>query len=172
MKQTSDVLPLSNGMTEENRKQIISILQKELADHYLLVTKTKYYHWNVDGPDFHDLHVFFDSNYETHSEMIDTIAEQCLKLGGQSTGTLAQFMKDTRLKEDEGSSIPDTREMVQNLLNDHEAIISNLHDEIKKIDSDYDDAVTSNMLQDTSDKHQKIAWMLRMILKNDSIDKE
>lgn len=171
MKQTTDLLPISNGMTEENRKNVIEVLHKELADHYLLVTKTKYYHWNIDGPDFHDLHLFFDDNYETLSEIIDTLAEQCLKLGGQSTGTLAQFMKDTRLKEDDGNSIPDTREMVQNLLQDHEAIITNLHEEIKKIDSDFDDAVTSNMLQDTSDKHQKIAWMLRMILKKDSIDK-
>jgi hypothetical protein len=37
--------------------------------------------------------------------MVDELAEQSLKLGGQAAGTLAWFKAHTRLGEDEGESI-------------------------------------------------------------------
>jgi len=48
--------------------------------------------------------------------------------------------------------------------------MENLHEDIKSTDEDYDDAVTSNLLQDVSAKHHKMAWMLRMILQKSTID--
>lgn len=164
------MLPMRNGLTDENRSAVISILNQELADHYILLTKTKFYHWNVEGPEFHDLHELLDAQYETLAEQVDEIAEQALKLGGQAAGTLAWFIKHGRLSEDKGESIPDTRSMIQNLLEDHETILTNLHEEIGKVDDDHDDAVTSNLLQEFSDEHHKMAWMLRMILQPTTLE--
>jgi starvation-inducible DNA-binding protein len=163
------MLPMRNGVSESNRKATIALLQQQLADHYVLVTKTKFYHWNIEGPEFHDLHELLDAHYEIISDQVDEIAEQNLKLGGQASGTLAWFKAHTRLPEDEGDSIPDTRTMVSNLLTDHEHILETLHSDIKDIDQKYDDAVTSNLLQDISDEHHKMAWMLRMILQPSSL---
>jgi starvation-inducible DNA-binding protein len=135
----------------------------------VLVTKTKFYHWNVEGPEFHDIHELLDEQYEILSDIVDELAEQCLKLGGQAAGTLHWFKDHARLKEDPGEEIPDTRSMIQNLVDDHETVMESLHENIKTIDDDYDDAVTSNLLQDISAKHHKMAWMLRMILQRTTL---
>lgn len=163
------MLAMRNGVSEENRVKIVERLNQQLADHYVLVTKTKFYHWNVEGPEFHDIHELLDAQYETIAEQVDEIAEQALKLGGQAAGTLAWFKKHARIKEDEGEKIPDTRSMILNLLEDHETIMEHLHEDIGEID-DLDDAVTSNLLQDISDEHHKMAWMLRMIAQPTTLD--
>ncbi len=169
-KTVQSMLPMRNGMTDDNRKSVIALLNQQVADHYVLVTKTKFYHWNVEGPEFHDIHLLLDEHYEALSEIVDLLAEQCLKLGGQAAGTLAWFMGHARLEEDEGDSIPDTRRMIENLMNDHESVMEMLHDDIAATDDTYDDAVTSNLLQDISAKHHRMAWMLRMILQKSTID--
>lgn len=169
-KTVQSMLPMRNGMTEQNRKRVVDLLNQQVADHYMLVTKTKFYHWNVEGPEFHDIHELLDEHYAILSDIVDELAEQCLKLGGQAAGTLAWFKEHTRLSEDEGESIPDTRSMMENLMNDHESILETLHEDIKTTDEKYDDAVTSNLLQDISAKHHKMAWMLRMIIQKSTID--
>ncbi len=166
------MLPMRDGVTEENRKKVIERLHQQLADHYVLVTKTRFYHWNVEGPEFHDLHELLDAHYAIIAEQVDEIAEQALKSGGQAPGTLAYFAKHARLAEDGGDSIPDTLSMIKNLLNDHETIMEALHTDIKDIDEKFDDAVTSNLLQDISAEHHKMAWMLRMILQPTTLDAE
>lgn len=169
-KTAKSMLPMKNGVSEDNRKAIIGLLHQQLADHYVLLTKTKFYHWNVEGPEFHDLHELLDEHYEILAEQVDEIAEQCLKLGGQSVGTLAWFVKHARLKEDEGETIPDTRRMIENLLNDHETAMTTLYEDIGATEEDYKDKVTSNFLQEISDQHHKMAWMLRMIIQRSTLD--
>jgi starvation-inducible DNA-binding protein len=166
----TSILPMRNGMSDKNRKAVVALLNQQVADHYVLVTKTKFYHWNVEGPEFHDIHELLDEHYESLSEMIDLLAEQCLKLGGQAVGKLAWFQDNTRLREDPGEQIPDTRRMMGNLLDDHESIMEFLAKDIKDTDDKYDDAVTANLLQDFSARHHKMAWMLRMILQKSMID--
>ena len=169
-KTVKTLISMRNGMSEEQRKGVITLLNLQLADHYVLLTKTKFYHWNVEGPEFHDIHELLDENYEKLSDMVDEIAEQSLKLGGQAAGTLAWFKAHTRLGEDEGDSIPDTRRMIEQLKDAHESIMETLHADIKATEEKFDDAVTSNLLQEMSDKHHKMAWMLRMILQQSTLE--
>jgi len=169
-KTIQSLLPIRNGMSDGNRKGVIDILHHQLADHYVLLTKTKFYHWNIEGPEFHDLHELLDQHYEIIAEQVDEIAEQALKLGGQAPGTLGWFKDNARLGEDPGDTIPDTRAMLRNLLADHEAVITLLHGDITKTEDDFDDKVTSNKLQEFSDQHHKMAWMIRMILQPSSLE--
>ena len=43
------------GISSNNLKSISNLLNEDLADEYLLLTKTKKYHWNVVDPRFNDL---------------------------------------------------------------------------------------------------------------------
>ena len=169
-KSVTSMLSIRNGISDDNRKAVTALLNQQLADHYVLLTKTKFYHWNVEGPEFHDLHELFDAQYEMIAEQVDELAEQALKLGGQAAGTLAWFKDHARVEEDPGESIPDTYSMIKNLLDGHEAIMTTLHADIKSCDDDYDDAVTSNLLQEISDEHHKMAWMLRMIMQPTTLE--
>jgi starvation-inducible DNA-binding protein len=169
-KNVKTLIPMPNGMGDEQRTSVVALLNQQVADHYVLLTKTKFYHWNVEGPEFHDIHELLDEHYEILADMVDELAEQALKLGGQAAGTLAWFKAHTRLPEDEGETIPDTRQMIEHLKDDHESITETLHADISATDEKYDDAVTSNLLQDISGKHHKMAWMLRMILQRSTLE--
>jgi starvation-inducible DNA-binding protein len=169
-KTVKTLIPMRNGMNDEQRKGVVALLNLQVADHYVLLTKTKFYHWNVEGPEFHDIHELLDEQYEILAEMVDELAEQNLKLGGQAAGTLAWFKAHTRLGEDEGDSVPDTRRMIEHLKDDHESIMETLHADIGATEDKHNDAVTSNLLQDISDKHHKMAWMLRMILQRSTLE--
>ena len=48
------------GISVTNRQKITAALTSLLADEYVLFTKTKKAHWNVEGADFYDKHQLFD----------------------------------------------------------------------------------------------------------------
>src|SRR2546425_9442905 len=102
------------GLTDPQRAGVIDILNTLLADEYLLYTKTRNYHWNVVGPQFNDLHKFFEAQYTELNEIVDDVAERARSLGGKAIGTLVEFLKHTRLKEHQGE-YPEAREMLANL---------------------------------------------------------
>jgi starvation-inducible DNA-binding protein len=51
------------GINDAQRTGVVEILDTLLADEYLLYTKTRNFHWNVVGPQFNDLHKFFEAQY-------------------------------------------------------------------------------------------------------------
>ena len=57
---------IDTGISRENLQKISNILNDDLADEYVLLTKTRNYHWNVEDPRFNDLHKFFEEQYELY----------------------------------------------------------------------------------------------------------
>ena len=151
------------GISDPDREGVCAILNTLLADEYLLYTKTRNYHWNVVGPQFNDLHKFFESQYEELDDIVDEVAERVRALGGQSAGTLADFTRQARLKEHPGQ-YPDARTMLSNLLADHEALIRVLRVDLETCATRHRDAGTSDFLTGLMEKHEKMAWMLRSFL--------
>src|SRR5437868_8855842 len=64
------------GLTEAQRTAVIGILNTLLADEYVLYTKTRNFHWNVTGPQFNDLHKFFEAQYTELNVIVDDVAER------------------------------------------------------------------------------------------------
>ena len=148
------------GIGDDNRHAVIEILNTLLADEYLLYTKTRNYHWNVVGPQFNELHKFFEAQYEALNEVVDDVAERARSLGGHALGTLAELAKRARLKERPGK-YPDAKGMLADLLGDHEALIRQLRADLATTMDKHDDAGTSDFLTGLMEKHEKMAWMLR-----------
>ena len=151
------------GIKDAQRAGVVEILDTLLADEYLLYTKTRNYHWNVEGLQFNDLHKFFEAQYEALDEFIDEVAERARSLGGRALGTLAEFSQRTRLKE-EPKKTPDAKQMLANLLADHESVIRELRADLQTALDKYGDAGTSDFLTGLMEKHEKMAWMLRSYL--------
>ena len=128
---TVDILGIDTGISRENLKKIANILNDDLADEYVLLTKTRNYHWNVEDPRFNDLHKFFEEQYELLSASIDEIAERVRAVGGKTRATLKEFINSSQIGEDVGS-YPDADTMLGNLLSDHETIIKTLRKNIKE----------------------------------------
>jgi starvation-inducible DNA-binding protein len=150
------------GITDKNRTAVVAILNPILADEYLLYTKTRNYHWNVVGPQFNDLHKFFESQYEALNEVIDEVAERTRTLGGRALGTLAEFVQHARFKERPGER-PEARGMIADLLADHEALVRQLRDDVEAV-TKLGDTGTTDFLTGLLEKHEKMAWMLRAFL--------
>lgn len=145
---------------DKDRQAVVDILNRLLSDEYVLYTKTRNYHWNVTGPQFNDLHKFFEAQYEELNEFVDEVAERARQLGGRAFGTLAEFAKTARLTEQPGTA-PAAKEMLANLLADHEAVIRTLRSDIGPVLDRHKDVGTSDFLTGLLEKHEKMAWMLR-----------
>src|SRR5476651_2241238 len=87
------------GITGANRKAVSFELLKLLADEFTLYTKTRNARWNVEGPDFHSMHLFFESQYEQLDEIMDGVAERIRMLGHYAPATLKSFLQLTHLAE-------------------------------------------------------------------------
>jgi starvation-inducible DNA-binding protein len=147
-------------MPDADRQAVVQILNTLLADEYVLYTKTRNYHWNVVGPQFNDLHTFFEALYTPLNEVIDDVAERARALGGRAWGTLAEFTKSARLTEDPGV-VPSAREMLASLLADHEAIVCTLRADVDTVNDEHHDVGTADFLTGLLAQHEKTAWMLR-----------
>ncbi len=49
------------GITESSSAEVALELSKILADEFVLYTKTRNAHWNVEGADFYAIHKFFEN---------------------------------------------------------------------------------------------------------------
>ena|SRR6187431_2986578 len=159
---TVNIINIDTGISRENLQKIANILNDDLADEYVLLTKTRDYHWNVEDPRFNDLHKFFEEQYELIDASIDEIAERVRALGSKTRATLKEFINSSQIQEDIGS-FPNADTMLSNLLSDHETIIKTLRKNIKEC-QELNDEGTANFLTDKMEQHEKMAWMLRSFI--------
>lgn len=151
------------GIKKENCKGSAKLLSVVLADEMVLYIKTLNFHWNIRGPHFGPLHALFQNQYEHLASWVDEIAERIRILGELAPGSMGEFVQLTRLKEQKGQFQKD-QAMLSSLLEDHEAIIRNLREDIEIADDQYKDMGTSDFFTALIQKHEKIAWMLRVHL--------
>ncbi|NEQ31913.1 MAG: DNA starvation/stationary phase protection protein [Leptolyngbya sp. SIO4C5] len=156
------------GLTEEQRNGVNDLLNRDLADAYLLIIKTKKYHWDVVGPQFRTLHELWQEQYEAIALNIDAIAERIRTLGGYPVGTAEGFLKLTTIKE-HTNDLPTATEMVARLVDDHEQIIRNLREHIDKCQDDYHDEGTADFLTGLMEAHEEMAWMLRSFIEGERL---
>ena len=148
------------GIAVNDVQQIADHLQVILANSIILAAKTKKHHWNVTGPNFIALHKLFDEQYAALSENIDEIAERIRALGEKAIGSHTEVLVNTTLFERENTYY-NASEMIEELLNDHEAIIRSLRPAINSINDDHNDAGTADFLTGLLKEHEKTAWFLR-----------
>jgi starvation-inducible DNA-binding protein len=147
------------GITEKNIKKSVKMLSVALADEMTLYVKTRKFHWNVSGQSFMELHKLFEAQYTQLEAIIDELAERINKLGSNTIGTMEEFTKITRIKEAPGK-YPTQKEMLKELLHDHESLILELR---KDIEADSDAGTTDGFTKLIQD-HESIAWVLRRYL--------
>jgi starvation-inducible DNA-binding protein len=156
------------GLTEEQRQGVNDLLNRDLADAYLLLIKTKKYHWDVVGPQFRSLHELWEEQYETLTQSIDSMAERIRALGGYPVGTAEGFLKLASIKEAAGT-VPTATEMVARLVEDHEQIIRNLREHIDRCSDEFHDEGTADFLTGLMEGHEEMAWMLRSFIEGQAL---
>lgn len=151
------------GLDLETRTSLVNLLNVVLADEQLLYTKTRNFHWNVTGMQFRELHLLLEEHYEQLQLLADEEAERARMLGGNAIGTFAEFQEASRLTESPGQ-IPTVAEMIDILVEDHEAFITNVRKDIESAMEEYGDQGTGDLLIGVLRAHEKMAWMLRSFI--------
>src|SRR3954464_13668208 len=75
-------MPLA--LDDDVRQQSVDNLNQLLADTITLRDMYKKHHWQVSGHTFYQLHLLFDKHAGEQTELVDTLAERIMTLGGVS----------------------------------------------------------------------------------------
>lgn len=143
-------------MTAANQANIAS-LKTILGRTFRLYVQTHGYHWNVEGPEFRQLHQLFEDQYNTLWGALDEIAERVRILGAYAPGTVSELMA---LAGDEAAPAQSATDMVNHLVAGHEALADDLRAAIGTA-GDAGDEVSVGMLTDRLEWHEKELWMMK-----------
>lgn len=151
------------GITENSLEKANMLLSIVLSDEMALYVKTRKFHWNITGQSFMEFHKLFENQYKQLEVIIDEVAERIGKLGGKTIGTMNEFSKLSRIKENP-NKYPVQKLMLSELLADHEILIAELRKDIDKSADENHDIGTADMLTKILQQHETIAWILRRYL--------
>ena len=163
MVQINNKMNTNIGIEDSNRKAVAIELAKLLADEYVLYTKTRNAHWNIEGADFYDKHKFFENQFGQLDAIIDKVAERIRSLGHYAYATLKSFLGLTHLTEVNREK-NDSKAFLTELVIDHESIIIHLRENINRFGNEYQDLGTSDFITGLMEDHEKMAWFLRSYL--------
>lgn len=135
-----------------------------LANEYAFVIKAQFFHWNVEGPDFAQLHEFFGEIYqEVYDNSIDKTAEYIRTLEEYAPGSFERFMELSNIRGQ--TKVPRARLMIEELLADNDQMITLLNEVFKTAEQENQQGIM-NFLAERIDAHAKHGWMMKSFLKD------
>ena len=136
-----------------------------LATEYAFSLKSQQFHWNVEGPDFAQLHEFFGNLYEeVYSNSIDRTAEYIRTLDDYAPGSYERFSELTVIKGQ--TKIPRARLMIEELLANNGQLLDLLNETFAVAEQENQQGI-ANFIAERLDAHQKHGWMLKSFLKDE-----
>lgn len=139
-------------------------LKTLLATEYAFVIKSQFFHWNVEGPDFAQLHEFFGDLYnEVYDGSIDKTAEYIRTLDDYAPGSFERFGELSRIPGQ--TKVPRARLMIEELAADNSRMIDLLNSCFASAETENQQGI-ANFIAERLDAHAKHGWMLRSFLKD------
>ena len=135
-----------------------------LASNFAYYLKAHAFHWNVEGPDFGELHKFFQKIYEDSYSAIDHIAEYIRYLDEYAPGSFERY---TELSTIAGQTkIPRARLMIEELLANTQQMIDILNRCFASAENENQQGIADFVSQRLS-QHGKYYWQLRSYLREE-----
>lgn len=150
------------GFTYLETAEIVVSLNTLLANYQVFYNKLRNFHWNIEGPDFFELHEEFENEYNTVKENIDIVAERIRVFGVKSDFTLKKTLELSKIKEQEKNL--SALEMVREVMRDYEILHDSMLDGVNAA-LETGDVVTENMLTEFMTELEKRHWMFTSYLK-------
>jgi len=151
----------------EKAEQIIDALNQDLADTYVLYHQVKKHHWNVEGAEFRDLHLFLGDAAANLEEGADELAERAQALGGTPiSGPAAQ--EEHASVEYEGQDIYDIRTSLEHDLEMYGDVIETLRDHIELAEN-LGDHATAQILREILVDTEEDAHHIEHYLESDTL---
>lgn len=157
--------PTKNDLNENLRKDMILILNENLANGVNLALQAKQAHWNVKGPHFAQLHQLFDKLYTEANGWADSMAERAVQLGGVAQGTIETVQKATRLPVYD-TAIADGRRHVEAIAQAIATFTAGTRRAIAR-SGEAGDAVSSDLFTGISAEADKMLWFVEAHLQSE-----
>ena len=138
-------------------------LKTLLATQYAFVVKAQFFHWNVEGSDFSQLHKFFGKIYEEVNEAIDATAEYIRILEEYTPGSFERFQELSLITGQ--IKVPRARLMLQELLADNQVVIDLLNQCFSSAEQENQQGI-ADFIAGRIDAQGKHGWMLKAFLKD------
>jgi len=150
------------GILETHLQAVSQEMNKLLADEVVLYIKTRNYHWNIEGPNFNEMHIFYERQFLELDKIMNQIAERIRTIGHYTEARLEDYLKLTKLIETPHTNFQN--DQLRYLLASHETIINNLRRLIPLFADKHKDIGSSDFITQLLGKHEKMAWMVRAYL--------
>ncbi len=139
-------------------------LKTLLATEYAMAVKAQFFHWNVEGPDFAQLHEFFGDFYaEINDNAIDRTAEYIRTLDEYAPGSFERFGELSQISGQ--IKVPRARLMIEELLSDNDTMLNVLNQCFASAEEENNQGI-ANFIAERLDAHGKHGWMLKAFLKD------
>jgi starvation-inducible DNA-binding protein len=138
-------------------------LKQFLATTFAYYLKAHYFHWNVEGPDFVQLHELFSEIYEDAFSAIDPTAEYIRTEEEYAPGSFERFQELSLIQGQ--TKVPRARLMIEELLADAQImkdLSKNLFDQASEVGRED----VANFAAERQSAHGKYAWQLKSLLKD------
>lgn len=138
------------------------LLKTLLSSTYAYTIKAQLFHWNVEGPDFVQLHEFFAAIYDDAYSAIDPTAEYIRTLDDYAPGSFERF---SELSVIPGQiKIPRARLMIEELLSNNNVMIELLNKCFAASTAENKQDI-ANFIAERLSQHGKYGWQMKSLLK-------
>jgi DNA-binding ferritin-like protein len=151
----------------EKAEQVRDALTPALAATYVLYHQLRKHHWNVEGAEYRDLHLFLGNAAESAEEAADEIAERVQAIGGVPVSGPAA-MEEHAPVEFEGEDVYDIRSSLENDLEMYGDLIETVRDHVELAEN-LGDHATGQMLREQLVDLEEFAHTIDHFLGDDSL---
>lgn len=155
----------SIGLPSKEVEIVTAELNILLANFQMYYQNLRGLHWNIRGKRFFDLHLKFEELYNDSQLKIDLIAERVLTLDGTPLHTFEDYVKYNKLEV--GKNIHNDVKAIELVL-DSVVKLLNIERVILKKAAEINDEGTTSMMSDFIVEQEKIIWMMKAWLEQES----
>lgn len=139
------------------------LLKTLLASNFAYYLKAHGFHWNVEGPDFSELHGFFAQIYEDAFDANDVIAEYIRTTEEYAPFSFERFQELSQINGQ--TKVPRARLMLEELLVDTQTM-KQLSLQVFEVATAEGRQDIANFAADRQSQHGKYEWQLKSFLKD------
>lgn len=151
----------------EKAEQIVAALNADLANAYVLYHQLHKHHWNVEGAEFLDIHVFLQEVYEDVEAAADELAERLQALGGVPHASMMTLSEKATV-EPEDEDVYDIRTSLSSDLGMMGDIIESYREHVELAEG-LGDYATGEMLRGQLETLEEHAHHIEHYLEDDTL---
>lgn len=134
-------------------------LRRALGTTFAFYLKAHGFHWNVEGPNFPQLHQLFGEIYNDAFSAIDRLAEELRATQSYAPGSLGRMASLSSIDDAPATPLSPAA-MLEMLIDDNAKVLAALEGAYTPAEEAGQRGL-ANYLQDRMSAHRKWGWMLR-----------